>query len=93
MGNVFRPGQDELKIRTEFGRGVHPHVIRLLQRLRVVPKRLGDEVSLVRGKCDGNAPLGARGQIHGADNARDAAVLVLAGGVVHGRGRGGGVAD
>src|SRR5512142_2234154 len=56
VADVASAGEYEFEVGAEFGGGVEPDIVGLLYRLRVVPERLGDEVSLVGRQRDGDAP-------------------------------------
>ncbi len=65
--------------------GVHPRVVRLLQRRRIVPVRRRAERRLIAPEPDLEAPRRAREEVEGADDAAHAAVRVRARRVVHRR--------
>ena len=90
---VFVAGIDELEVVPCFKSGIHPMIIRLIERGCIIPEGLGGKISLVGGQADLHAPVAAGQQVKGAYETADAAVFVGACGIVHRCGAVGGMPD
>ncbi len=75
--DMMRAGVDELQVAGGLDARVHPRVVGLLERRRVVPEGGGGEIRLVRGHRDLKPPGGAGQEIKDADDDRSAPVGML----------------
>ena len=93
MLQVGLPRDEQLQVVRGEGRRRHPVVVGLFEGGGVVPEGVGLEVGAVGGETNLDAPVRARGQVHGPDEGAHAPVRVFAHRVVDRGGGGGGVAD
>ena len=92
VSDVMRARVDELQVAGRLDAGVHPRVVRLFDRRRVVPDRPRGEVGRVGGQRDLEAPRRAGQQVeHADDDPRAEGSRARL--VVHRRGAVGRVAD
>src|SRR5262249_8849200 len=78
----LRAWVDELQTARGLDPGVHPCVVRLLNRRGVMPERRGREIGFIGRQPYLQSPGRARQQVANADETADAAVIILAGQIV-----------
>lgn len=89
MTDKGRARKDELQVIAGLIRRVHPDIVSLVERRRVVEERASLEIGFIFRNRNRDIPVGPRGKVHNSDDAADASVGVFPDEIVHGsRGRG-----